>query len=172
MWNFIVNTLDRFAAVVGALIFSQAPMFIDQYTSQLRGHLAELQYQINAIKEAAHLSGKDLNQFIQKFITNGDIDFVRQGEIMQKMSERYESISLSYLKLHGASPFTKPFVFLSNIESDIVKSTYANFHLGLQFSIEGIIYALIGVLFGYGIFSGLRRAVKTVTNKIKPSKSK
>lgn len=149
--------LDRIFAVIGALVFSQAPMFMQQYKQQLAGHVAELQMQIDAINKAAAESGKSLEAFIQKFTSNPDLDFMRQGEVMQNMRERYQALSETYVSLNEASTFTKPFVFLSNLHSDIVQSTFKTFNFGLEFSLEGLIYALVGIFLGYSLFAGVRR---------------
>ncbi len=162
MLKWIVNTIDRIFAVLGALIFSQAPMFMQQYKQQLAGHVAELHTQIEAMKQAATLSGKELTVFINKFLSNADIDFVRQGEIMQKMTERYNTLSETYLALETSSPFTRPFIFMSNFYNDIAKDTYKTFKFGLEFSFEGLIYALIGVLVGYCLFAGFRSGFRSV----------
>lgn len=171
MLKWIVNTIDRLFAVIGALIFSQAPMYMQQYKQQLAGHVAELHAQIEAMKEAATLSGKDLSLFINKFLSNSDIDFVRQGEIMQKMTERYTMLSETYLKLQASSPFSRPFIFISNFYSDIAKDTYKTFKFGVEFSFEGFIYAFIGMLIGYCLFAGFRRGFRSLRSLFsKPTK--
>lgn len=170
MWKWLVNMLDRIFSLAGALIFSQAPMFMLQYKQQLAGHVAELHLQIEAMTEAALLSGKDLKTFIHKFLTNSDVDFVHQGEIMQNMSERYQTLLEAYTALNQSSPFTKPFIFLSNLSQDIVKSTYAMFKFGLEFSLEGLIYALVGLFIGYSIFAGIRKFFKFLADLDKAPK--
>lgn len=171
MWKWLVTMIDRLFAVAGALIFSQAPMFMGQYQQQLLGHVAELREQTEAMTEAANLSNMDLNAFIHKFLINSDIDFVRQGEIMQKMTMRYQSLLDAYNALTTASPFTKPFIFLSNLYGDIAKSTLATFHLGLEFSLEGLIYALIGLFLGYSIFAGIKKLFKFFSDLTHSSKT-
>jgi hypothetical protein len=161
MLKWIVNMLDRIFAVIGALVFSQAPMFMQQYKQQLAGHVAELHIQIDAINKAALESGKTLDAFIQKFTTNADLDFMRQGEVMQNMTERYRTLLENYAALTEASAFTKPFVFISNLHNDIVQSTFKTFNFGLEFSLEGLIYALVGIFLGYSLFAGIRRIFAT-----------
>lgn len=170
MFKWIVNTLDRICAVIGALVFSQAPMFMQQYTQQLGGHVAELRLQIEAMTQAADQSGKTLELFIQKFTSNSDLDVMRQGEIMQKMLERYHSLSETYLLLSQSSAFTKPFIFVSDLYGDIAKSTLATFNFGLEFSLEGLIYALIGIFFGYSIFAGIKKGFRAIGNLLRPAK--
>lgn len=157
MWKWIINALDRIFAVIGALVFSQAPMFMQQYQQQLAGHVKELQLQIEKMTAVALHSGKSLEAYIEKFTSNADLDFMRQGELMQKMVERYADLSETYLSLNQSSAFTRPFVFMSHIYSDIAASTFKTFNFGLEFSLEGLIYALVGIFMGFSIFAGIKR---------------
>lgn len=157
MWRWAVNMLDRISAVLGALVLSQVPMFMQQYQQQLEGHVAELSFQIEAMKQVALQSGKDLTQYIQKFTSSSDIDFSRQGEIMHKMIERYQGLVDSSLALNQSTAFSRPFVFLSHLSQDIAESTFKTFHLGLEFSLEGLVYALLGIFLGYSIFAGFKK---------------
>jgi len=157
MWKWIINALDRVFAVIGALVFSQAPMFMQQYQQQLAGHVAELQIQIDKMKAVAMNSGKNLESYIEKFTSNSDLDFMRQGELMQKMTDRYRDFSETLLSLNQSSAFTRPFVFISNMYSDIATSTFKTFNFGLEFSLEGLIYALVGIFLGFSIFAGIKR---------------
>lgn len=157
MLKCICGLLDRICAVAGALLLSQLPLFMQQYIQQLSGHTEELQVQVEAIKAAATHSGKTLEQFIQKFIESSDIDFTRQGDIMLAMLNRWYTFSDAFSTLQTSSVFKRPFVFLSYFNLDIAKSTWHNYSFGLPLNIEGLIYALLGIMFGYLFFFGIRK---------------
>ena len=162
MWKWAINMLDRISAVIGALVFSQAPMFMQQYQQQLEGHVAELRIQIEAMRQVALQSGKDLSQFILKFTSSPDLDFSRQGDLMHKMTDRYQDFLQNSLALEQSTAMTRPFVFLSHLNQDIASSTFKTFNLGLEFSIEGLIYALLGIFFGYSFFAGLKKIFRLI----------
>lgn len=168
MVKWIKGFLDRAFAVAGALLLSQAPLFMQQYQQRLAGHVAELQLQIEMMRQAAALSGKTLNQFVQKFLASQDLDFVRQGEIMQSMVQRWESLSEGYIAMNNAVPFLKPFVFLAHLNYEIAKTTFEAFNIGISLSLEGFVYALFGIIIGYFTFIGLCKLLQAIGFLFKP----
>lgn len=157
MLKWISGLLDRICAVAGALLFSQLPLFMQQYTQQLSGHVAELRLQVNAIQQAATHSSKTLEQFIQKFVESNDPDFVRQGDIMLAMVNRWYQFSDAYTALQESSVFTRPFNFLYHLNWDIAAGTWNIYTFGIPFNLEGLIFALIGIVVGYIIYYGIRK---------------
>lgn len=173
MFKWIVRWIDRIFAVIGALVLAQAPLFIQQYTQQLSGHIAELSWQINRISSAAQGSGKTVQQYIEKFATNSDVDIAQQGAMMQALISRYELFQNGFTSLNAASPLTKPFVFIHYLDYDIAKSTYHIFKPGIPMTLEGFTYAFVGLVLGYGFFYGLCQVVGGIFNlfKRKPTKA-
>lgn len=160
--NWIVAMLDRIFAVAGALLLSQLPTFMQQYGQQLAGHVNELKLQLDRMTKRASHSGKSLDQYIQKFVQNSDGDIQHQGQLMQDMVVRYQDLSEASLALNNASVFSKPFVFVKYLYSDIVASTFQLFTPGFAFSVEGLVYALLGILFGVGLFAALRKLCRAL----------
>ncbi len=152
MINWLSNLLDRVFAVGGALICFQAPVFMQQYGHQLSGRVEELKLQINGMMNVAIQGQKTLPQFIQRFIESGDPDFMRQGQLMQWTSERYEKLSEAYQALTHASVISKPFVFLRDFNWTIAQSTFNEYQPGISFTFEGMVYGLLGIGLGYGLF--------------------
>lgn len=152
MINWLTGLLDRTFAVAGALIFAQAPMFMQQYIHQLSGRVWELKLQVDSISEAALEGQKTLPQLIQKFITSDDADFVRLGNFMNWTVDRYEGLSASLQSLMNASVTAKPFVFVRDFNWEIASTTFSNFQMGIPFTLEGMVYGLIGIGLGYGAF--------------------
>lgn len=153
MSNWLTGLFDRVFAVVGALVCAQAPMFIQQYSQQLSGRVAELKLQVGAIAGAAAQGQKSVPQYIQRFIDSGDQDFILQGELMERMTLRYGNLSEALEDLNTTSIWAKPFVFIRDFNWDIASITFTDFQPGLPFTLEGLVYALIGIGIGYGLFS-------------------
>lgn len=135
----------------------QIPLVIQQYVQNLTGREAELRIQVDAMRRMAESSGKSLTQFIQKFLSSTDTDFASQGRLMENMVDRWHYLTESFLALQNSSVFTRPFVFFLHADFDIFKSTLKNHSLGFPLSLEGAVYALIGLAVGYVLFSGIRR---------------
>lgn len=157
MFKYFIKLLDRIFAVVGALLFSQIPLFMHQYLQGLIGHEAELRLQVEEMRRAAMQTGKTLEQFINKFLASGDIDFELQGAVMKAMLNRWQYLSDNLISLNNSTVFTRPFVFISHLDFDIAKSSLTNFEPGIPFSLEGGVYLMIGMLFGLLIFYSLRK---------------
>jgi hypothetical protein len=149
MFSFISKLMDRIFVVVGALVFLQLPLFIQQYKLQLLGHVNELKFQVGIMQKAAAGSDKNLEQFIDKFIKSGDVDFARQGEIMSAMVARFRELSDGLNALNHATVLTKPWVFLTHFNYSIAQSAMNNFEPGILFTFEGLFYGLFGILAGY-----------------------
>src|ERR1700675_1311335 len=108
--KWIAGIFDKLLALIGALVLSQAPVFMQAYIHQLSGHVAELQWQMDSMQRVAAQSGKTLDQFVQKFLASTDLDFALQGQVMQGIIERWHNYSDGLLALQHATVWTRPFV--------------------------------------------------------------
>lgn len=161
MGKWFTGILDRIFAVASALCFAQLPLFMQQYQQQLYGHIAELKVQVDAMQRVASATGKSLPEYISRFTSSGDPDFMGQGQLMGEMVERTFSLSEASQSLSSATVFQKPFVFFSHVNWDIASSTFSNFQIGVPVSVEGLIYGFVGIIFGYFFFQTLRRSVSS-----------
>jgi hypothetical protein len=150
---------DRICIVLGALLFVQTPLFMAQYQDQLIGHIAELEYQVDALQRTATASGKNLNQLIDKFLASSDKDVVRQGQFIKQMMERLDQLAEALSALTLSNAFNHSWVFLAHFNTTIGLSTWQNFQPGLPFTIEGGIYAAIGMGMGYLAYQAILRAI-------------
>lgn len=157
MFRWMGKILDRLFVVAGALLFLQLPLFMQQYRLQLTGHVAELKLQVTAMQQRAQMTGKTLEQFIQKFQNSSDADFAHQGQIMTNMVDRMHDLSDGLFALDHASVLSRPFQFLAHFHYDIVRSTMRTFEMGITFTLEGLVYALAGMIIGYLIFLAVSR---------------
>jgi hypothetical protein len=107
--------------------------------------------------QAASQSGKSLTDYIQKFLSSNDGDFVQQGHIMQETFFRWESFSQALAALQSSSVLLKPVVFLTHLNMEVFKSTLAEFTFGLPLNVEGTIYALLGMAVGFLVFFTCRK---------------
>jgi hypothetical protein len=160
MIRFIFGMIDRMIAVSGAVLFSQAPMFIHQYMQSLSGHVDELKIQIDSLKAVSITSGKTLSEYIGRFIENGDPDFAAQGKWMSSLLERYSNMSESLTALQDSSLWARPLLFIRHCYLDIAEQTYREFTPGLPFSMEGLAYGAAGLILFSSIFWLLKLGIK------------
>ena len=157
MFKWLTTLLDRLFAVGGALLFSQIPLFMQQYTQQLSGHEAELHLQIDLIQKTAFQTGKTLDQFIHKFLSSSDPDFMHQGELMQGMVIRWHHLVEALTSLQESTFLTRPFVFMRHCDFEICKNTLKAFQMGIPLNLEGGLYAFVGIIAGFLIFFIIRQ---------------
>lgn len=142
--------IDRLFAVLGAFAFAQFPQFYSQYLHELAGHIEELSYQINLLKQS--LQGKSVQEIIAKFLQFSDPDVAKQGEFIKGMVDRLEALTFSQNSLQAASYLTKPLLFIREADTVVALDTYRRFQFGFTFTWEGLIWALIGLVVGYMFF--------------------
>lgn len=152
--KYFKKTLERIVISLCAILCMQLPFFITQYTHQVRGHLDELKWQVEQMERSASLSGKNLDQYISKFMKNSDHDFANQGIMMRAVLHRFEKLSHAWMQLKNSSAFTRPFVFFRYLQLDICSATFNEFKMGISFTLESIVFGLIGIFIGSG-FCGL-----------------
>lgn len=162
--------IDRSFAVVGAFLFCQFPLFIQQYMLLLQGHLTESRLQLQELEHNASLGNKTLLEYIHKFVVSSDPDFVRQGQWMESIQARAAFLGEAYTTLRESSVWTKPFVFLFHFDRPIFTETARLFSFGFPLTLEGCIYAIIGIGFGVLCYRFLRRGWIAFVNLFKRSK--
>lgn len=150
--RFVSGLLDRAFVLAGAFAGSQAPSFMQQYFNRLSGHIDELKYQTQLWSQMAAASGKSLPGYVQKFAASGDNDFSRHGDYMQAMIYRLNDLSEAFQLIQESSFWSRPFVFISHINSDIFKETVHSFIPQVTLTLEGACYTFVGFVLGYGLF--------------------
>lgn len=169
MGKWLVKWMDRIFVVAGALVFLQAPLFIQQYQQQLSGHVDELRMQVDAMRMSATHSDKTLDQYIEKFTQSSDGDFSRQGELMSGMVKRLDDLSFGMAKLNEANPWSRPFLFMWYSKQDIVQTTIHSFSLGIPLTFEGLVFALVGMIIGCLLFAGIKKLCRKLAPRKKPA---
>lgn len=138
--------LDRVLCVAGAVGFSQAPEFMQQYMQRLGGHLDEARRQLAQFEQAAAQSGLTLQRFIAQTSTNSDTAVAKLGSVMMRASTRVESLQSAQDALQNASLWTRPFVFIRHLDTTIAQGTWSIFKPAVPTTGEGLVYALLGML--------------------------
>ena len=71
--------IDRILCVAGAVLFSQAPEYMQQYLQRLGGHLAEARRQLAQFEEIARQAGRTLQELSAQYATNADPTIIGMG---------------------------------------------------------------------------------------------
>ena len=138
--------LDRALCVVGAVLFSQAPEFVQQYLQRLEGHLDEARLQVLRFKDAAAQSGMTLDQLVSGAGQNPDPAMGRLGGVVSAALARAAQLGAADDALRGASAWSRPFVFLAHMDWGIAGATLAIYRPAVPVTAEGLSYALAGMV--------------------------
>lgn len=137
--------LDRVLCVGGALAFSQAPEFIQQYIQRLGGHVDEARRQVLQFRQAAEQSGLTLDRLIAQTNVNPDPAVAKLGNVMNAATARLDGLESAQNAIVQSSLFERPFVFLRHMDTEIARSTWSVFKPALPTTMEGLLYALVGM---------------------------
>ena len=163
--------LDRALCVFGAIIFSQVPEFMQQYLQRLGGHLDEARRQLAQFQATATQSGLTLDRFIAQTTANAEPSVARLGGVMTETVARVESLAAAQSALEHASLWSRPFIFLARLDLPIARATWGIFKPGVPTTLEGLVYALAGMLVMLAVYHfGLKRtAVRLYARRGKPA---
>lgn len=151
--RFIDGILDRIISIIGAVAFSQFPQFFGQYMQRLGGHLAEAKRTLAQYISAAEALNLTLEEYIKEHLESGSEVFVSSGKVIQDLLERMQTLELSYQALQDATIYNRWLVFLREVDWSIAAGTWGNFVPGVPTTVEGLTYALAGLLLGWGAYT-------------------
>ena len=137
--------LDRILCVVGAVLFSQLPEFMQQYLQRLGGHLDEARLQLDRLREAAARSGMTLDQLVSGASRNPDPSADRLAGMVRSSIARVDELSAAESAIRHASIWAKPFVFAAHLDLGIAKATWSIFRPAVPTTAEGLVYAAAGM---------------------------
>ena len=170
--------IDRLLCVFGAVLFCQLPEFIQQYLQRLGGRLDEARRQLAQFTEVAAKSKLTLAEFIQRTSHNADESVARLADVMSNTVARVDSLAAADLAIRNASLWKKPFVFFAQFDPSIARATFDIYKPAVPTTVEGLSYAILGMLTILGIYHGLvryplvkaaqARKASVVENKPKP----
>ena len=147
--------VDRLLCVVGAVLFSQAPEFMQQYLQRLGGHLAEARRQLAQFEDIAARAGRTVRELAAQYVANADQTVSSMGHLVNDTAARVDSLAAAEAALRGASVWERPFVFLRQCDTEIARGTVEIFKPAVPTTLEGLVYALGGVVVVLAVYHGL-----------------
>ena len=154
------SLIDRILCVLGAVLFSQGPEFMQQYLQRLGGHLDEARRQLTVFQQTAAQAGLSLDQFISQTGANPDASVARLGGVMTGAVERVSSLQSAHDALLHASLWDRPIVFIRHLDVAIARATGAVYQPAVPTTVEGLLYALAGMLVFLALYHfGLKRVI-------------
>ena len=149
--------LDRLLCVFGAVPFCQLPEFIQQYLQRLGGRLDEARRQLAQFTEIAAQSKLTLSEFIERTGHNADASVARLAGVMHDAVVRVDSLAAADAAIRNASLWEKPFVFFAHLDPAIARATFSIYRPAVPTTVEGLVYAVLGIIVILGLYHGLVR---------------
>jgi len=151
--RFLSGLLDRLAALLGATLLAQFPQFYGQYLQRLGGHIDELRRTLSAYEQAAATLGLSLDQYIEEHLAADSQVIASSGEIIADLAARLWQLEEALQALVSATPLTRWFVFIRHADWSIARQCWHSFTPGLPTTPEGLVYAGVGLLLGWFLYS-------------------
>ena len=149
--------LDRVLCAGGAVLFSQAPEFMQQYTQRLGGHLDEARLHLAKYEELAREAKLTLNAYIARINADPDTSIARIGGVVGDLAARVRELADAQAALQGASVFTRPFAFFAHLDSQIAQNAWGAFKPAVPTTVEGLVYAAAGIAVALLLYYGCVR---------------
>lgn len=144
IFNFFGNLTDRIVTVLLAVILSQVPVYMNQYTHVLSGAHKESESTFLELEARASQYNQTVEAFLHELLQNDDPKVKDNAEVSLHTVERYLDYDKALKSLNASNSFTRPFNFLKHFDKRIRSAL--NFTPGLLFNWEGFSYGLVGVI--------------------------
>lgn len=154
--SILSRTATATAALIGALAFSQAPEFAQQYQQRLGGALDELSIIVADFDRDATLAGIDRRQALAIYDGAGEPFLRNRGQSMRRTLTRFETIARQSADMTKASAFAKPFALLQNADDMILTNAWRDFQPAVPVTPAGLLWAATGAALGWGLVGGAR----------------
>lgn len=164
--TFIDSIIDRGFALAGAVVMAQFPQFVAQYLQRLGGHVDEAGRNIESYRRTAEGVGKSLEMYVQHLTRSGDSVVASMGQKITDDLARYNGLVAALKELKEATPVSKFFIFIKNMNLDIVGGTLKDFTPGVPVTAEGLCYALAGMILGMALYWLVKKAIVALARRI------
>ena len=149
------------AFAIAALICSQLSQFMQQYTQNLSGRLAEARREVDGIILRAGQADMPVYAYLHEFRSAENPVFQQQGVALRATIDRASGLEEAYRDLTQAGLVTKPFVFLRHADTGIAMTVLEQFKPAIPVDTAGLVYSGLGGVLGlcfYELVKALCRA--------------
>lgn len=144
LFRSIGSLADRILCVVAALVFLQAPMYLNQYQNVLAGAQKEASISYQRLVEIAAEFDQTIEDYLAELLANDNPKVVANAREDQEQVDRYHDYTKALAAFEAAGSLERPFVFLKWYNPTL--ATAVVFQPGLPLTMEGFAYALLGIV--------------------------
>ena len=148
--GFFGSLLERLFVFFMALFLSQAPQYMNLYLNVLSGAKAAYEKSVKEIAEKAGELGMSTKEFIDDMTKSQSQAAKKSGELHQNQIKNLEAAKKAFDAIKNASAFTRPFIFVKHVDWALAKN--AQFQPAFPFTLEALIYVIVGIILGMVIY--------------------
>jgi hypothetical protein len=150
----LLNILDRVLLLAAALLSTQLPHFMDQYTQRIGGHYETEQAYLERFQGIAdEFFAGDLKLMVREFKAAQQGSIVRMGELIEDSIERTAALQQTLTILRGENFLQKLSYLATAPDRAVVRGTLEDFQPGLPFSLEAILCGASGGILSLLLFA-------------------
>ncbi len=151
--GFFGSLAERIFVFFMALFISQAPQYMNLYLNVLSGAKAAYEKSVKEIAEKANELGMTTQEFITDLVKSQSQAAKKSGELHQSQITHLKNAKKAFDAIKNAGAFSRPFVFLKHVDWSLAKSV--QFQPAFPFTLEALIYVVVGIILGMILFRGL-----------------
>ncbi len=136
--------LELLMLIGGAGAASQFSSFVQHYTQNLAGRVAESRVDVDAIVDRARDADMPVYAYLHAFHTASNPIFQREGEALQAKIERAGDLTQAYDRLQVAGLFELPVVFVSHLDMTVAADTWHHFQPSFPLDTASLVYTGMG----------------------------
>ena len=139
------------------LMMSQAPELAQQYRQRLNGALAELSQLIAAFDADAARNNLLRTEALAMYETASDGFLRDRGQSIRVAIGRLDTLSRQSSELDALPAVARPLALIKAPDTMVLKGTLEDFEPAVPITPHGLVWSGVGMLFGFGLWSLLRR---------------
>lgn len=152
-WAKILTLIGAAIAALGAASAAQGPAFVQAYLQRLGGHIDE------ARRTLGELSGGSAARIV------GDGE--ARDQLVGAFAERLDELEASRSVIEGAAPLWRPMALALHGDRDIASAAAEAFTPALPLDAASLLYALAGLILGWGVWELCQWPVKAKLRRFK-----
>lgn len=138
-------------SLLSALVFCQAPAFVQQYAQRLGGTIDALEAVVRHFDEDARRSGYDREAALAVMARNPERLVRDQGAGMSKTVVRLASLRRQQISLQAPDAFGRLFAFFTECDGEVASRTWQEFRFALSVSPDTVVLAIAGFAIAYAL---------------------
>lgn len=140
------------AFALAALVGSQISEFMQQYTQNMAGRLAEAQRAVDGIIHRADSADMPVYEYLDEFTSAKNPVFQQEGVALRATIDRASGLQEAYRAITNAGMLEKPFIFALHVNGSIAGDVFRHFKPAVPVDTASLLYAATTGFFGVVLY--------------------